>query len=96
MSFREQGYDTEEAENLASEAARERDRVAAQLDSRNREYEALFGFRYCVFVAGRSRAELLPEMAAALTRERESELHRALDAVVDIATDRRSKQAAAG
>jgi len=39
-------------------------------------------------VAGRSRAELLPDMAAALTRERDSELHRALDAVVDIAEAR--------
>lgn len=88
MSFREQGYDGGEAADLASEAARERDAVAAELDRLNREYEATFGFRYCVFVAGRSRSELLPEMAAALGRERDSELHRALDAVVDIAMDR--------
>jgi 2-oxo-4-hydroxy-4-carboxy--5-ureidoimidazoline (OHCU) decarboxylase len=88
MSFREQGYDREAGENLASEATRERDRVAAELDRLNREYEAQFGFRYCVFVAGRSRAELLPDMAASLTRERDSELHRALDAVVDIAEAR--------
>ena len=88
MSFREQGYDREAAANLADEAARERDRVAAELDRLNHAYEARFGFRYCVFVAGRSRAELLPDMAAALTRERDSELHRALDAVVDIAEAR--------
>jgi 2-oxo-4-hydroxy-4-carboxy-5-ureidoimidazoline decarboxylase len=100
MSFREQGYDRETAANLADEterereaarereAERERERVAAELDRLNREYEARFGFRYSVFVAGRSRAELLPEMAAALERERASELHRALDAVVDIAADR--------
>ena len=88
MSFREQGYDQEAAANLAGEAAQERDRVAAELDWLNHEYEARFGFRYCVFVAGRSRAELLPEMAASLTRERDSELHRALDAVVDIAESR--------
>jgi len=88
MSFREQGYDVEAAANLADEAGRERARVAAELDRLNREYEARFGFRYCVFVAGRSRAELLPDMAAALTRERDSELHRALDAVVDIAEAR--------
>ncbi len=87
-SFREQGYDREAATNLASEAARERDRVAAELDRINRAYEARFGFRYCVFVAGRSRSELLPEMAAALERERDSELRRGLDAVVDIAADR--------
>jgi len=88
MSFREQGYDREAAANLADEAARERARVAAELDRLNHDYEARFGFRYCVFVAGRSRAELLPEFEAALTRERDSELHRALDAVIDIAQDR--------
>jgi 2-oxo-4-hydroxy-4-carboxy--5-ureidoimidazoline (OHCU) decarboxylase len=88
LSFREQGYDREVAANLASEAARERDLVAAELDRLNRAYEAHFGFRYCVFVAGRSRSELLPEMTAALGRARDSELHRALDAVIDIAADR--------
>ena len=93
MSFREQGYDDEAAANLAAEAARERDRVAADLDRLNREYEGEFGFRYCVFVAGRTRSELLPEMAASLARERDSELHRALDAVIDIAADRYRSQA---
>ena len=39
MSFREQGYDVEAAENLAAEAARERAQVAAELDRLNREYE---------------------------------------------------------
>ncbi len=90
LSFREQGYDAEAAANLASEAARERDRVAAELGRLNREYEARFGFRYCVFVAGRTRSELLPEMSATLGAERESELHRALDAVIDIAIDRQA------
>jgi 2-oxo-4-hydroxy-4-carboxy--5-ureidoimidazoline (OHCU) decarboxylase len=88
LSFREQGYDREAAASLASEAARERDHVAAELDRLNRAYEERFGFRYCVFVAGRSRSELLPGMRAALGRERDSELHRALDAVIDIAADR--------
>ena len=88
MSFREQGYDAEAAANLASEAARERDRVAAELDRLNREYESRFGFRYCVFVAGRSRAALLPGFETALTQDREAELFRALDAVIDIARDR--------
>jgi 2-oxo-4-hydroxy-4-carboxy--5-ureidoimidazoline (OHCU) decarboxylase len=88
MSFREQGYDKDAAANLAAEAARERDRIATELDRLNREYEGEFGFRYCVFVAGRTRSELLPEMVESLSRERDSELHRALDAVVDIAADR--------
>lgn len=88
MSFREQGYADEAAANLAAESTRERDRVAAELDRLNHAYEGAFGFRYCVFVAGRPRSALLPDMAAALARERDSELHRALDAVVDIAADR--------
>ena len=88
MSFREQGYDREAAEDLASEAARERDAVSAELDRLNREYEGTFGFRYCVFVARRPRSELIPEFAAALSRERDGELHRALDAVIDIGADR--------
>jgi 2-oxo-4-hydroxy-4-carboxy-5-ureidoimidazoline decarboxylase len=95
LSFREQGYDREAVANRASEAAWERDRLAAELDRLNHAYETRFGFRYCVFVAGRSRSELLPEMALALGRDRDSEIHRALDAVVDIAADRRRTLAAA-
>jgi len=71
----------------------EEDRVAAELDRLNREYEGRFGFRYCVFVAGRARSALLPEMAAALGRDRAAELQRAIDAVVDIAADRQQRTA---
>jgi 2-oxo-4-hydroxy-4-carboxy--5-ureidoimidazoline (OHCU) decarboxylase len=93
LSFGEQGYDRDVAATLAADAARERDRLATELERLNRAYEALFGFRYCVFVAGRTRSELLPDMTAALARERDSELHRALDAVVDIAIDRQRRLA---
>lgn len=62
--------------------------VAAELARLNAAYEARFGFRYCVFVAGRSRSALLPDMAASLGASRDAELHRALDAVVDIASAR--------
>ena len=65
--------------------------VAAELERLNDAYEARHGFRYCVFVAGRSREALLPDMAAAIEADRTSELHRALDAVVDIAIDRHAK-----
>ena len=85
LSFVEQGYDLEAAD-VAAEA--ERAHVAAELARLNAEYEARFGFRYCVFVAGRPRAALLPAFEAALTADRAGELHRALDAVVDIAADR--------
>ena len=85
LSFREQGYDHERAEAAADT---EQVRVATELARLNAAYERRFGFRYCVFVAGRPRAALLPEMAAALQGDREHELLRALDAVIDIAADR--------
>ena len=85
LSFREQGYDQPDAD-AAAEA--ERARIAVTLTRLNEAYEAHFGFRYCVFVAGRPRAALLPAMAAALQADRATELHRALDAVVDIGADR--------
>lgn len=85
LSFREQGYDRDAAE-VAAEG--ERTRVATELDRLNDLYEERFGFRYCTWVAGRPRQELLHPMAAALDGDRATELHRALDAVVDIAADR--------
>lgn len=84
-SFVEQGYDDERA-TAAADAARVR--LAAELERLNAAYEAHFGFRYCVFVAGRSRAELLPGFVAALGAARAAEIERAVDAVVDIAADR--------
>jgi len=68
--------------------------VAAELERLNDAYEARFGFRYCVFVAGRPREALLADMTVALEADRTSELHRALDAVVDIAIDRHAKLSA--
>jgi 2-oxo-4-hydroxy-4-carboxy--5-ureidoimidazoline (OHCU) decarboxylase len=62
--------------------------VASELERLNAAYEARFGFRYCVFVNGRSRAALLPEFRTALGADRAAEIERALDAVVDIARAR--------
>lgn len=87
LSHTEQGYDRAPAAGTQID-------VATELERLNDAYEARFGFRYCVFVAGRPRAALLPGMAAALGRpatERDAELHRALDAVIDIAIDRHAK-----
>lgn len=87
MSYREQGYDRDAG--TAGDGATVD--VAGELERLNDAYEARFGFRYCVFVAGRPREALLPGMAAALHGDRTAELHRALDAVVDIAMDRHAK-----
>jgi len=86
MSYVEQGYDR----GTGTPADPEVD-VAIELERLNDAYEERHGFRYCVFVAGRSREALLPDMAAAIDAGRTSELHRALDAVVDIAIDRHGK-----
>jgi 2-oxo-4-hydroxy-4-carboxy--5-ureidoimidazoline (OHCU) decarboxylase len=82
LSFREQGYDRPNEPPVD---------VAAELERLNDAYEQRFGFRYCVFVAGRSREELLPAMRDALDHDRTTELRRALRAVVDIARDRYAK-----
>jgi 2-oxo-4-hydroxy-4-carboxy--5-ureidoimidazoline (OHCU) decarboxylase len=78
-SFREQGYDRQ-ADGPPSALER--------LAALNAAYETRFGFRYCVFVAGRPLAALLPDLEAALGADRERELHRGIDAVVDIARAR--------
>jgi 2-oxo-4-hydroxy-4-carboxy-5-ureidoimidazoline decarboxylase len=88
LSYVEQGYERAPAERAAAEAAADRRRSARELDRLNAAYEERFGFRYCVFVDGRSRAELLPGMAAAMEADRSAEMARAIDAVVDIARDR--------
>jgi 2-oxo-4-hydroxy-4-carboxy-5-ureidoimidazoline decarboxylase len=81
MSYVEQGYRSQDGVTD----------VAAELERLNDAYEQRFGFRYCVFVAGRSREALLPEMRRALDEDRAAELRRALRAVVDIARDRHAK-----
>ena len=93
LSYREQGYYPEAAE--AAEAAAEAERVAVDRELRelNEAYERQFGFRYCVFVAGRSRAELLPGFRAAIDGSRAAELRRALVDVVRIAAARQQRLA---
>jgi 2-oxo-4-hydroxy-4-carboxy--5-ureidoimidazoline (OHCU) decarboxylase len=84
LSYVEQGY------TRGPEAASP---LAAELERLNVAYEGRFGFRYCVYVAGRSREALLPDMRAALDGDRAAELRRGLGAVVDIARDRYDKVA---
>jgi 2-oxo-4-hydroxy-4-carboxy--5-ureidoimidazoline (OHCU) decarboxylase len=79
LSHSEQGYDRETTEAIAD------------LARLNEAYEARFGFRFCVFVAGRSRAELVPVIEAALNATRSDEIRRAVIDVVAIAGDRYRK-----
>ena len=82
-SFREQGYDRETTEAIA------------ELGRLNAEYEARFGFRFCVFVAGRPRPALVPVLRGALAADRDAEIQRALRDVVAIARDRYERASAA-
>ena len=81
LSSIEQGYGAEEADAVAET---ERARVQAALDELNARYEARFGFRFVVFVAGRPRAAIVPLIRAALTADPDSEIERALREVVAI------------
>jgi 2-oxo-4-hydroxy-4-carboxy--5-ureidoimidazoline (OHCU) decarboxylase len=78
-SFREQGYD------------RETTAAIEELARLNAAYESRFGFRFCVFVDGRSRPDLVPVLEGALGADRDAEIRRALHDVVAIARDRFAK-----
>jgi hypothetical protein len=62
--------------------------VLAELAELNREYETKFGFRFVVFVNGRSRAEILPVLRERLGNTREQELDTGLSELVAIAEAR--------
>jgi 2-oxo-4-hydroxy-4-carboxy--5-ureidoimidazoline (OHCU) decarboxylase len=82
-SFREQGYGRETAD------------ANADLERLNRDYEERFGFRFCVFVDGRARRDLVPVLESALRAERSDEIRRAVGDVVAIARDRYRRARAA-
>ena len=54
----------------------------------NADYERRFGFRFVVFVAGRSRADIVPVLRARLERSRADELATGIDEFLAIARDR--------
>ena len=80
LSHAEQGYDEDPPDALAW--------VADELTALNEAYEARFGFRFVVFVAGRPRADIIPLMERALHADRDEELRRGLDDAVLIARER--------
>ena len=58
------------------------------LERLNAEYERRFGFRFVVFVNGRSRAEIVPVLRSRLGRSREQELATGIAEFLAIARDR--------
>ncbi len=62
--------------------------VLAELARLNAEYEARHGFRFCVFVNGRPKREILDVLRARVDNPTDAELETALDELVSIAEDR--------
>ena len=80
LSYREQGYDRAPAQADAE--------IARRLHELNEAYEARFGFRFVIFVAGRPRSAIIPILEEALEAKPDDELGRGLHDVVSIAEDR--------
>ena len=66
--------------------------VLAELAQLNAAYEAKFGFRFVVFVNGRSRAAIVPLLRGRLIRSRDAELAAGLEEFLAIANDRMEKR----
>lgn len=75
LSRREQG---DEADNA----------TLRELAALNEAYERKFGFRFVVFVAGRSKQEIAPVLRARLANTRDAELKTGLDEFLAISLDR--------
>lgn len=63
-------------------------RTLDELAKLNDEYERRFGFRFVVFVDGRSKAEIVPVMRARMERSRADELATGIDEFLAISLDR--------
>ena len=64
------------------------DATLRELDELNDSYEKKFGFRFVVFVAGRSKREIVSVLRARLASTRETELKTGLDEFLAISLDR--------
>ena len=62
--------------------------ILQRLKELNERYEQKFGFKFVVFVNGRSRSEIVPELEKRMNNSREHELKAGLEAMILIAKDR--------
>jgi 2-oxo-4-hydroxy-4-carboxy--5-ureidoimidazoline (OHCU) decarboxylase len=79
LSMREQGDDRDDA-------------TMRELAELNDAYEKKFGFRFVVFVHGRSKREIVPVLRERLQRRREDELATGIDAFLAISLDRLQRE----
>ena len=82
LSFREQGYDRDTTPP----------EVLRRLAVLNEEYEQKFGFRFVIFVNGRSKEAILPVLETRLRGARDEERRTALHEVLAIAEDRLKRE----
>jgi len=80
LSFREQGYDTEDPAQVQH--------VYAELERLNAAYEQRFGFRFVAFVNRRPKSAMLEVLRARLDNPAAQELQTALGELFAIARDR--------
>ncbi|KAI9272852.1 OHCU decarboxylase-domain-containing protein [Phascolomyces articulosus] len=87
MSLKEQGYS-----NRQGGVSAEDEKVNAELARLNGEYEKKYGFNFVVFVAGRSRAQIIPVIQERIASgDREKEMTTAMVDMMRIARDRLQK-----
>jgi 2-oxo-4-hydroxy-4-carboxy--5-ureidoimidazoline (OHCU) decarboxylase len=78
LSAREQGTDSDP-------------RILEELTRLNAQYERAFGFRFVVFVNGRSTAQILPVLRERITRPRDAELNTGIEEYLAISLSRLRK-----
>ena len=79
----------EDPRRLSSRSLQEQGADALpELDRLNAEYERRFGFRFLVFVNGRTKSQIVEVLRGRMHRAREDEMAEGLRAIVDIAEDR--------
>jgi 2-oxo-4-hydroxy-4-carboxy--5-ureidoimidazoline (OHCU) decarboxylase len=81
LSYREQGYDRDSSDSD----------LQNRLNSLNDDYETRHGFRFVIFVDGRSRESIAQLMAGHIDRATDEERERGLRDVVAIARSRHSR-----
>jgi len=86
FSRMEQGLDKESKSDRAEVMA-----VYSKLETLNKEYEERHGFKFVVFVNGRSKAQIVPVLEERLKNASRDELNAGLEAMMSIARDRLKK-----
>jgi OHCU decarboxylase len=83
--------DASKKEQADTATGKELEQVLKRLEVLNIEYETKFGFKFLVFVNGRSRSEIVKVLETRILNDRSDELATGLKDMISIAKDRLSK-----